>query len=499
MIDVIIDNRIRIREESLPEDVARELREKFERKNPQAFMLRKKGLRSWSVPPILKGWRRESDDLTFPRGAWSLVKPFLAPLGYRTIDRRAGGVASNTLDHFVEVRDYQEEALAEGLRRENCILRASTGSGKTTLGLAVAASVSTFALVVVDTREIAEEWARRCRKELEVEPGKIGEGKFRVERVTIAMHQTLAAMGPDRLRKVCETFGCVIADEVQICGAETYGRNIDRMPARYRIGLSDDHRRADGKSFLVTDLFGPVAHWTKDKRLLADGAIAELDVFLDPTDFEAPWYVNRPEDEKGDPIPPTAQEEAQLIEEMTYDDRRSARIAARVAEEIGKGQRFLVYAHRTEHCRRIAALLIAAGVPTGLMLGGTDEFDRTRSGLMNGTVKAGVGTYQALGKGVNIPDVDAGYAATMVVTTPQRWRQAAGRVRRAKEDGRGAKFWVAYDGKVFGDAPVRKLVAWHRNHVFVRVGHETLSPREYAARLKGKESTYERPKGEAAG
>jgi superfamily II DNA or RNA helicase len=263
------------------------------------------------------------------------------------------------------------------------------------------------------------------------------------------------------------------------------------MSARYRWGLSDDHHRADGRTFLVTDLMGQVADKIGDRDLLAQGAIAGVEIFLDPLDFEAGWYANRPLDEKGDPIPPSGEEFTRLLAEMVADDRRTSQIAARVAAEVEKGETFLVFSHRVEHVNRILRMFEAAGVPAGPMLGGTPEFERTRAGLLSGLVKVGVGTMKALGKGVNVPDVTSGYAATPVVTSSQVFRQAKGRIIRPKKDGGVAKMWVSWDRRVFGDAPVRKLVKWHRGHVRIAVGSELLTPAEYAGtrKRKGKERT----------
>lgn len=493
---IIVDNRIRIPEIGLDPEVAEALQEKFVRKNPMFWKLRKMGRRAWSEPAEVKCWKREGSQLTFPRGAWSIVKEILVrcEVPYRVEDRRERGEKAEKLTHFVETRDYQDEQLAQALRRENCILRASTGAGKTTIGLAVAAAVETWSLILVDDGGIANEWVRRAKQELDFDAGFIGDGRKSLRRITVALHQSIHAMkrDPEAFSDLRRRFGCVIVDEVQVLGAKTYGDNVDRMPARYRIGLSDDHHRADGKTFLVTDLMGPVAHKIGDKKLLEKNAIAPIDVIADATDFEAPWYANRPLDDDGDPIPPTGEEFTQLVAEMVADDARTARIALRIADRIakargsGKEMRFLVFSHRVEHCVKLVKYLNASGVHSGLMLGGDPEFERTREGLLSGKVKAGVGTLKALGKGVNVPDVDGGYATTPIVTSSQTWRQAVGRVRRPKDGGGSAEFWVSWDRKVFGDAPIRKLAKWHRDRVRIAVGSDLFTPLEYAQIAKGK-------------
>jgi superfamily II DNA or RNA helicase len=486
-VEIVLDNRIRVPEGEIPFEVSKALQEKFLRKNPIFWKLRAIGRRAWGVTSEVKCWRREGDDLTFGRGAWGMVRDVLLEndVAYKVVDRRERGPIEKRLEHFVVLRDYQEEQVGEALAKENCILRASTGAGKTTIGLAFAALVETNVLVIVDSTDIGMEWSRRAEKELGIKTGWIGKGTKKLGRITVALHQALHAMKEDAFESVNRYFGAVVVDEVQVLGAKTYGANVDRLRARYRLGLSDDHHRSDGQTFLVTDLMGKVVNKIGDKQLLKRGAIAGVEVIADALDFEAPWFSNREPDEDGNQPKATAEEFTRLLAEMAADDHRSSKIAARVADEVSKGKSFLVFSHRTEHCRVLEKMLSAAGVPTGLMLGGTSEFEVTRSGLLSGLVKAGIGTMKALGKGVNVPAVDAGYAATPVATSSQTWRQAKGRVIRPKEDGGSADFWIAWDRYVFGDAPIRKLSKWHRGHVRIAVGSEVLTPAEYAGQRKG--------------
>jgi superfamily II DNA or RNA helicase len=250
------------------------------------------------------------------------------------------------------------------------------------------------------------------------------------------------------------------------------------MPAKYRLGLSDDHHRIDGKTFIVTSLVGPQMYKIGDKDLIKKGAIVDVNVLADATNFKADWY----EEIKRDGGRPTGEEFNRLLDEMTTDGERNDQIVKRIAERVKAGLSFLVFSHREAHCRALARGLEYMGVPSGIMLGGTPEFKETRAGLLNGTIKAGVGTLKALGKGINVPRVDGGYATTPIATSSQTWRQAKGRVVRPKDH--EAEFWFAWDRYVEGDRPVRKVAKRHRDRLRIAVGSERFTVSEYAASVR---------------
>jgi superfamily II DNA or RNA helicase len=477
---VTVDNRIRIREDALSSDAVDALTDKFTRTNPDFFKLRRMGMRTWGAPAKIKMWRREGPEITFPRGAWDDVRDVLrAMVGkYEIRDRRERGHAAPEVVSKVDARDYQEEALPLILQKENGIIRFSTGAGKTTFGLMFAGAVKTATLILVDKGGIADEWERRAFDELGVKVGYYGGGRKTVRPITVALHQAVNAMKPEAVAAFDQMFGAVITDEVQVLGAKTYGNNVDRMRARYRLGLSDDHHRADGKTFVVTGIMGPVIYKIGDRKLIDQGAIVDVNVIADPTDFVAPWYSDgRIDEETGEQLPVTGEDFNRLLDEMTASAPRNAKICDRIAHQVGLGRTFLIFSHREAHCRALTAQLIARGVPAGLMLGGTKEFDETRQGILSGLVKAGVGTLQALGKGINVPAVDSGYATTPVTSSTQVWRQVKGRIVRPKDH--DAEMWVAWDRYVDGDRMIRQLSKWHRKKLVIAIGSLRLTPSEY--------------------
>jgi hypothetical protein len=100
------------------------------------------------------------------------------------------------------------------------------------------------------------------------------------------------------------------------------------------------------------------------------------------------------------------------------------------------------------------------------MLGGAGadglEFDRARAGLRDGSVGAGVGTYEALGEGIDLPAVAVGFATTPIATNKQRFNQVRGRLCRPSEGKSHGRLYVAFDRYVFDERAFNNILSWNR-------------------------------------
>ena len=88
--------------------------------------------------------------------------------------------------------------------------------------------------------------------------------------VCLLCWQTFAskAKGDARIDKYKNTWGLVIVDECHRMGGICFSRTVNRLSARYRMGLSGTVERTDGREFLVKDILGPVS---------AEGKVATVD------------------------------------------------------------------------------------------------------------------------------------------------------------------------------------------------------------------------------
>lgn len=489
-VPIRVDNRIRLdltafRRDPAMAETVKLLKEDFTHKNPQREMLRRIGKPHWGQPKVIETWTERGNELSFPRGGMPRIRERLEQAGYRrTVEdvREKGDPIGETMpDHRLELYGYQEKAVRAAIVGEGGLLRAPTGSGKTSCGFGLAAAVKLCTLVIVYNTPLLKQWVKRADKELGIGPNDIGiiQGKKRKLRpLTIAMQQTINAHGVDA--EMARYFGVVIVDEVHRAAATTMFEAVDPFPARYRIGISADYRRKDGKEFLTKDLFGEILDDIKRAHLIKSGHVLDVQIRVIPTDFEAEWYGMPSE---SDPL--LELDTVRLMAELSDDFDRNELILAAVAEEAEEEQ-VLVLSHRREHCMVLDQRLVGLGVRTGFLIGGADyrvEFDRSVQGIEAGTIRVGVGTFQAIGQGLDLPSVSVGVCATPIAANRQVFNQVRGRFCRTSDGKETARLYYPWDRKVFGNKHLQNLVQWNAN-VVIRQEGQWMPAREYLRQWK---------------
>lgn len=458
----MVDSRLRIRLSDLTVEQTDELKRAFTHVNPAHAKLAR--INKWAAkkePKFIATWilDRHAGELTIPRGGARRVREILKATGstWEFDDQRVTGGERWDAEHAVTLWDFQREVVDAAALKQNCLVRSGTGSGKTTAAIALAARMGLPTLVVVWTGTLFDQWISRLRTELgmsDADIGRIRSGDRRVGKVTVGMLQTLKNCGDE----YTNTFGMIIADEVHRFAAPSFMSVIDRSPAKYRIGVSDDERRKDGKEFLIYDVFGDVAANVDRAMLIDEGIVKDVAIDVIPTEFAREWYTDTPG-------PQRQQVHGQLLDEMGVDDDRN-RIVVDVAERYARDHATFVFCHRREHCHRIEHMLHARGVKVGLMIGGAEyksRFVATLAGMRSGELRVAVGTYQAIGTGLDVPKAARGVCATPIHSDQYGFRQVRGRLCRTADGKDDAVIAVLWDRGIFPRSPLANMVRWNRN------------------------------------
>lgn len=495
MLQVIVDSRLRFSASALSAECQQELCEAFTHKNPEFYKKQSMGFSTWKLSETVQTWRQERDEFSLPRGGTTKLRKILREHGvsWQMVDRRVGGdpaLANHIPVHKCQLWDFQDVAVDLLIERQNCLFRAPTGCGKTTTGIALASRVNLPTLVIVHTSALFKQWVDRCVSELGMKRADVGQvksGKFVLKPITIAMQQTLNRLPASRWRELEQTFGCVICDEVHLFAATTFLATVDRLPARYRIGISADERRRDRKEFLLYDAFGSVAHEVSQDELIQKSFVHDVAVRVIPTEFRADWYLDRDADEDEKKEVPSFN---RLLEEMSTNTVRNQLALNACVAEVKSNNQVLAFSHRREHCQLFASLSAAAGLVSGLLLGGDsdrNEFNRTIDRIKSGELRLAIGTLQASGTGIDLPTLNRGLVLTPIAQNRQFFGQVRGRLCRKAEGKENAVIYYLWDRHLFGEAHLRNLLRWNKQVTVLENG-QWIEGRIYMEKTYGRKA-----------
>jgi len=213
-----------------------------------------------------------------------------AGLCYQVLDRRLL-LPSVTFEADIELRPYQRHPVAEALKRKGGMIVAPPGSGKTVMAMAIIAGAGQPALWLTHTKDLADQARERAVEFLGLdadEIGMIGAGRRQIgKRLTIGMVQTLAKGMSDEL---ANRVGLVVLDEAHHAPAATFTEVLNRLPARYRYGLTATPYRRDGLHPIMFYTCGYMIAEVARSDLFHEGRIIRPQIRQIHTGF---WYDYR--------------------------------------------------------------------------------------------------------------------------------------------------------------------------------------------------------------
>ena len=266
-MNVEIGSEIRIR------DASKELydwaQENLIIPNPQYRERERRGLWVGNTPKYLWLYHVDGSDLIVPTGVGKQVRQFLSEKDQISIHLADNGI----LDYkgTIPLYDYQKEAV-EVMGHASCgILQSPCGSGKTQMGIALAAMLGRKVLWITHTQDLLTQSKTRAEQYFSPETlGTITAGKAQVgSHMTFATVQTLCKMDLEQFRYAWDV---VIVDEChRLAGSPTqvtmFYKVMNSLAARHKYGLSATVHRSDGMIKSTFAVLGPVIYKVPDEAV----------------------------------------------------------------------------------------------------------------------------------------------------------------------------------------------------------------------------------------
>lgn len=366
------------------------------------------------LKPKLYYFKESKKGLRFPRGfsnqAVLLCRDFMGE-SPEIIDRRrlldpVEFVFSGTL------RPYQQDSVDLAAVRSFGVLEAGTGSGKTVMALAIVAQRRQPTLIVVHTKELLYQWQEKIDEFLKVKAGRIGDGRFEIEPVTVGIVNSVRK----RTDELVPCFGHLIVDECHRVPATLFTDVVSNFDCQYMLGLSATAFRSDdGLTKLIYFFMGDRIHKVDQGELKATGAVVKPRLIRKETGFSYGY--------RGD--------YHALIKALTRHEGRNMLIIGDICKAVEDNGTVLVVSDRLGHCEIFWRHLQSRGIATALLSGRTPPDERTRivEDVRAGRLQVLVATIQLIGEGFDCPGL-----TSLFLTTPiafeGRLLQVIGRIMR---------------------------------------------------------------------
>lgn len=379
------------------------------------------------TPKQLFLYSMNGNDLILPFGCLRSILPLLEG-DWKKLYRKPVKV---DFGGKVPLYEYQEEAVAAMLINHYGILRSPAGSGKTQMGIALAAALGVKTLWLTHTKDLLTQSKVRAAQYINPDLlGTITEGKVDIgQSMTFATIQTMCKVDLEQYR---DEWDCIIVDEChRVSGTPTavtqFSKVLNSLRARHKYGLSATVHRADGLIKATYAMIGEVV-WTvpdeavKNRVMTVHVHPKGTGVGMSASFLNSDGTVNY----------------ARLINYLTELEIRNKLIMADLLEN--RSHFNLVLSERVGHLKELYSMLppalkAQAAVIDGSMTSKVKKAEREQAieDMRTGRKRYLFATYALAKEGLDIPRLDR-----LFLTTPQKDYavivQSVGRVARTFKD-----------------------------------------------------------------
>lgn len=312
------------------------------------------------------------------------------------------------------LKKYQSKIIELVLKHlrtfHSCVLAATTGLGKTVMGIAIACQLKAKTLIVVHKEFLVNQWKERIEQFV---PG---------ARIGIIQQNTIETMDQDFViamvqslvsreypKETFESFQLCILDECHRFPSRSFSKALCMVQTKYMIGLSATPERNDGLTKILRWFLGDILQFESEKN----NEIKQVSVKFVHAKYTA--FIELKLNYKGKVNLPD------LINKLAIDNTRNIQIVEEIKNMVKDQRKILVLSDRRSHCETLQDL-IPNEIETGLYLGGMSK-EKLDSANTKQVILA---TYSMCSEGYDCKELES-----LVLATPRsNVVQIVGRVLR---------------------------------------------------------------------
>lgn len=405
--------------------------------NPEYSKKLRMGFWVRNTPPTLSLYESRGEDLWIPYGAMSLIPKDILDEGICITEFDLGEDVQFNAD--IPLYDYQKKAVNAMVDAGYGILQSPAGSGKTQMGLAIAAKLKKKTLWLCHTLDLVKQ--SRDRALMYMSPDKIGTiSAGKVDIGSVITFATIQTMSKLYLNKYKNVWDVIITDEVhRVSGTPTaitqYEKVLNRLCAKHKYGLSATVHRSDGMIKATYALVGKVMYNVSEEdvadKIMKVGVMplgTEVKMSDEVLNFDGTLNY------------------AKFITYLTHESTRNKVILTWLINHQQYSS--LILSDRLDHLQTLMRMLPDSMLERSVMISGrmtskAGKKDRQQAieDMRSGKKKYLFATYSLAKEGLDIPCLERLY-----LTTPQKdyavVAQSVGRIARVSK---GKADPVVYD------------------------------------------------------
>jgi superfamily II DNA or RNA helicase len=334
-LQIILSNHISIARNNLPAELITFLRDNLNFINSEYIIKKKLGKNTFGTTSYFKMLEEKDGFVLLPRGFIGKLLRFCneQKITHTLVDERKK-LSEVNFNFKASLFDYQQVAVNSTDKKDIGIIVAPPSSGKTIMGLRIVANKKQPTLIIVNRKQLFDQWIERIQSFLGIAEqfiGKIQQGKQKIgTHITVAMIQSLATI--DSANELFKSFGLIIIDECHNVPAKTFREVIQQFSTFYFYGLTATPIRKSNDEKLIFIHIGDVIHEVKS----SNSPSKKLAVTIRETDLFVPF------DYKTDKI-------ETLNQIVVHDTERNKLIIDDVKTEANNGRKVLVLTERKTH------------------------------------------------------------------------------------------------------------------------------------------------------